>query len=129
MLKGRDRDIYQERSACPLYTAIGVIQGRWKPMIYQRISERPHGFGELKRAMPKITTRVLRQQLRELCADGILTREQLAPAMLGVRYRVTPYGRTLGPLLEALWRWGRAHLDRPETAAGTRIRAPRAVAE
>lgn len=28
---------YDERAACPLYTAIAVIDGRWKPMIYQRL--------------------------------------------------------------------------------------------
>ena len=32
---------YQERAACPVYTAIGVIEGRWKPMIFQRLT--PYG--------------------------------------------------------------------------------------
>ena len=28
---------YVERDRCPLYTAIRVIEGRWKPMIFQRL--------------------------------------------------------------------------------------------
>ena len=29
---------HRERAACPLYTAIGVIEGRWKPMLFQRLA-------------------------------------------------------------------------------------------
>jgi DNA-binding HxlR family transcriptional regulator len=75
-------DSYNERSACPLYTAIGVVSGRWKPMIIQRLARGPHGFGELQRAMPRVTGKVLREQLRQLEADGLVKRRALAPADL-----------------------------------------------
>src|SRR5215510_13804809 len=106
------KTIYQERAACPLYTAIAVIEGRWKPMIFQRLSERPRGFGELRRAMPRVTTKVLREQLRQMIADDLVARVQLRPARLGVRYTVTPYGRSLEPVFNALWQWGTQHLGR-----------------
>jgi DNA-binding HxlR family transcriptional regulator len=115
----------RERSACPLYTAIGVIEGRWKPMLYQRLAARPQGFGELRRSMPGVAAKVLREQLRQMQADGLVSREPLAPARLGVRYSVTAYGRTLGPVFEALWRWGRRHLARPGAAEGTLVVPPR----
>ena len=85
---------HEERAACPLYTAIAVIDGRWKPMIYQRLMAGAHGFAELKRAMPRVTTKVLRQQLRQMMADDLVAREELTPSRLGVRYRLTPYGRS-----------------------------------
>jgi DNA-binding HxlR family transcriptional regulator len=116
-------DSYTERAACPLYTAIGVIDGRWKPMIYQRLLARPHGFGELRRAMPRVTTKVLREQLRQMLADDIIAREELTPRRLGVSYRLTAHGRTLGPVFESLWRWGTRHLSR-RRAGGTAITAP-----
>jgi DNA-binding HxlR family transcriptional regulator len=115
-----------EREACPLYTAIGVIEGRWKPMLFQRLSNRPQGFGELRRAMPGVAAKVLREQLRQMQADGLVTRVQLQPAYKGVRYRVTPYGRTLTPVFTALFQWGTKHLERPDAARGTLIRPPRA---
>jgi len=115
---------YEERAACPLYTAIAVIEGRWKPMIFQRLSERPHGFGELRRAMPSVTTKVLREHLRQMIADDLIVRDALTPARLGVRYRVTPYGRSLGPVFTTLWRWGQRHLSRPASRAGTAVSAP-----
>jgi DNA-binding HxlR family transcriptional regulator len=120
----RSGDSYAERAGCPLYTAIGVIEGRWKPMIYQRLSEHPHGFNELRRAMPRVTTKVLREQLRQMLADGLVAREELSPARLGVRYHVTPYGETLGPVFESLWRWGTTHLARPGSSRGTVVAPP-----
>jgi DNA-binding HxlR family transcriptional regulator len=119
------KDSYDERAACPLYTAIGVIDGRWKPMIYQRLANRPHGFGELRRTMPSVTTKVLREQLRQMVADDLIARRELTPARLGVRYQVTPYGRTLGDVFETLWGWGRTHLSRARASAGTMVMAPR----
>jgi DNA-binding HxlR family transcriptional regulator len=120
------KDSYAERAACPLYTAIAVIEGRWKPMIFQRLSERPLGFGALRRAMPRVTTKVLREQLRQMQADGLVSREELSPARLGVRYRVTPYGASLGPVFETLWKWGVTHLARPQSRLGTVAAAPAA---
>jgi DNA-binding HxlR family transcriptional regulator len=119
-----ETDAYDERAACPLYTAIAVIDGRWKPMIYQRLMTCPHGFGQLKRAMPRVTTKVLRQQLRQMIADDLVSRQDLKPSRLGVRYRLTPYGRSLTSVFEALWRWGTRHLARPGARLGTIASAP-----
>jgi DNA-binding HxlR family transcriptional regulator len=115
---------HDERAACPLYTAIGVIEGRWKPMLFQRLADRPHGFGELRRAMPGVASKVLREQLRQMQADGLVVRRPLSPAHAGVRYQLTPYGRTLRPVFEALWRWGTKHLARDDAARGTLVAAP-----
>ena len=117
-------DIYAERAACPLYTAIAVIDGRWKPMIFQRLSERPLAFGELRRTMPRVTTKVLRAQLREMVADDLIVRDGLASARLGAKYRVTAHGRSLEPVFEALWCWGKRHLARQGASRGTRVAAP-----
>lgn len=102
-----------EREQCPLYTAIHVIEGRWKPMVCRRLGEGgPHGFGELHRAMPGVTAKVLRQHLRQLEADGIVARAVRPNPRRQVRYRLTSYGRTLGPVFETLWAWGVGHLAR-----------------
>ena len=120
---------YQERAGCPVYTAVGVIEGRWKPMIFQRLASRPHGFGELRRAMPSVSIKVLREQLRQMQADGLLVRQSLTPASKGVRYRLTPYGRTLSSVFEVRWYWGTRHLARPGAARGTLVSPPRVPRE
>jgi DNA-binding HxlR family transcriptional regulator len=124
-MKRLPHDSHRERAACPLYTAIGVIDSRWKPMLYQRLRERPHGFGELKRAMPGVSPRVLRAQLRQMAGDDLVERRALAPRSAGVRFTLTPYGQTLGPVFETLWRWGTSHLARPAAEHGTRVVPPR----
>ena len=123
-MKHESPDSYSERSACPLYTAIGVVSGRWKPMIIQRLARDPHGFGELQRAMPRVTAKVLREQLRQLEADGLVKRRALTPARLGVRYTLTLYAKTLDPVFGALVTWGIQHLKKRDTAGGTRIARP-----
>jgi DNA-binding HxlR family transcriptional regulator len=122
------RDSRAERAACPLYTAIGVVEGRWKPMLFQRLAERPHGFNELRRAMPGVAGKVLREQLRQMQNDSLVARRPLSPVHRGVRYELTDYGRTLGPVFDALWKWGSAHLRRPGAAMGTRVKPPRGSA-
>lgn len=121
-------DSSRERAACPLYTAIGVVAGRWKPMLFQRLSSRPHGFAELRRSMPAVSAKVLREQLRQMEADGLVVKRSLTPTRLGVQYNVSRYGRTLGPVFEMLWRWGRRHVDCRGADRGTLVKAPRTSA-
>ena len=103
---------YVERDQCPLYSAIQVIEGRWKPMVFHRLGTSALGFGELRRSMPGVTTKVLRQQLRQLEADGLVSRAAAAKPGLRVQYELTPHGKTLGPIFECLWAWGVMHLSR-----------------
>jgi len=103
---------YDDRDRCPVYTTMRVIGGRWKPMIFRRLSDEDElGFGELRRALPGVTIKVLRQHLRQLEADGILTRQVWQTPVQLVRYRLTSYGKTLGPVFESLWAWGSVHLE------------------
>lgn len=102
---------YVERDRCPLYAAIRVIEGRWKPMIFQRLGGGALGLGELRRSMAGVTTKVLRQQLRQLEANGLVSRA--APAKPGHRvlFALTPHGKTLAPVFEYLSSWGVMHLS------------------
>ncbi|MGH9316743.1 MAG: winged helix-turn-helix transcriptional regulator, partial [Thermoanaerobaculia bacterium] len=55
---------------------------------------------------------LLRQHLRQLEADGIVARATRQTPRLRVKYRLTPHGRTLGPVFDTLWTWGVRHLAR-----------------
>jgi DNA-binding HxlR family transcriptional regulator len=120
--------VQQERTACPLYTAIGVIEGRWKPMLFQRLGRQPSGFGELHRAMPGISRKVLAEQLRQMECDDLVTRRETGDSLGSVEYSLTPYGQSLGPVFRSLWQWGTSHLARSGAGRGTRIRPPRSRA-
>jgi DNA-binding HxlR family transcriptional regulator len=74
--------------------------------------------------MPRVTTKVLRAQLREMVADDLIAREDLVRARPAGKYLVTPYGRSLEPVFETLWRWGTQHLAREGASCGTLVTAP-----
>jgi DNA-binding HxlR family transcriptional regulator len=93
-------------------------------MLFQRLAVRPHGFGELRRAMPGVAPKVLREQLRQMQADDLVSRSAPGPVYEGVRYGLTAYGRTLGPVFDVLWQWGTRHLARPGADDGTIVRPP-----
>ena len=118
-------DVRQERAGCPLYTAIGVIEGRWKPMLFQRLAAGACGFNALHRALPGVSRKVLAEQLRQMECDHLLTRHELGDRLGSVRYELTPYGETLEPVFRALWEWGVRHLGRDGAERGTLVKAPR----
>jgi DNA-binding HxlR family transcriptional regulator len=67
---------------------------------------------ELKKSMPKITQKMLTQQLRELEKDGIIQRmvyQQIPPK---VEYSLTEYGKTLTKVLDMMCSWGEAHIEK-----------------
>lgn len=120
--------VQQERAVCPLYTAIGVIEGRWKPMLYQRLARRASGFGELHRAMPGLSRKVLTEQLRQMECDDLVVRRETGDRLGSVHYELTPHGETLASVFQALWSWGAGHLSRPHAECGTLVRPPESLA-
>lgn len=100
---------------CPVELAVDVIGGKWRPVILAHLKEGVHRYGELHRLIPDISEKMLAQRLRELQADGLIERidHQAKPAH--VEYRLTEEGRTLAPVLQALYDWGVARAKRSET--------------
>jgi DNA-binding HxlR family transcriptional regulator len=100
---------------CPLTAAIAATGGKWKLLIISWLGESPRCFGELRRLMPAaISHKVLTEQLRELAADGIVSREATGAVPAPVTYSLTEHGRSLVPIVAAIRGWGRTHLRRFE---------------
>src|ERR1044072_9661777 len=93
----------QERAGCPLYTAIGVIEGRWKPMLSQRLAEGPAGFGALHRALPGVSRKVLTEQLRQMECDDLLVRREIGDRLGSGRDERAAHGGTPRPGVGGLW--------------------------
>jgi DNA-binding HxlR family transcriptional regulator len=97
---------------CPVEAAIDVIGGKWKPLILWWLNGRTYRFAELRRQIPKITEKMLTQQLRELEADGIVDRRVYPTVPPKVEYSLTEYGRSLKRALNAICDWGAMHIKR-----------------
>lgn len=93
---------------CPVDITLGVIRGKWKPLILWLLSDGGKRFSELEAAIPQIAHKVLSQQLRQLERTGVIHRQsQLASHT--VAYELTEFGQSLGPALVALAEWGKRH--------------------
>jgi DNA-binding HxlR family transcriptional regulator len=85
-----------------------VIGGRWKVVIIHYLLPGKLRFGELRRAMPSCTQRIMTLHLRELERDGLVKRTVYAEVPPRVEYELTAFGRSLEPVLKQLGEWGRA---------------------
>lgn len=71
-------------------------------------------FGELHRSLKGISEKILAQHLRELEKDGVIDRKVYAEVPLKVEYSLTPSGKALKPILNAMHEWGLAHTRRDD---------------
>ena len=110
MSKDKAADAYPY--TCGLDAAVDLIAGKWKALILWELHLRTHRFGELRRALPGISEKMLIQQLRELEADGIVDREVYREVPPKVEYSLTALGASLNEALLPLGDWGEEHMDR-----------------
>ncbi|SHG76796.1 winged helix-turn-helix transcriptional regulator [Streptoalloteichus hindustanus] len=95
---------------CGTDAAMDVIGGKWKVLILWALDQRPFRFGELRRAIPGVTEKVLAAQLRELEDDGIVRREVYDEVPPRVEYSLTETGVLLNQALIPLGMWGQKHV-------------------
>jgi len=96
-----------------------VIGGRWRTVLLSRLKEGVHRYGELRRLVPGISEKMLSQRLRELEADGLIVRRDRERVPPHVEYELTEEGRSLAPVLQALYDWGAARAERTGTDVGS----------
>ena len=82
------------------------IGSKWKLLIIRNLRSRPWRFNELRRDLAGISQKVLTDSLREMEADGIITRTVYPEVPPRVEYVLSPLGETLGPILDAMAKWG-----------------------
>ncbi|HEY0308983.1 MAG TPA: helix-turn-helix domain-containing protein [Acidobacteriaceae bacterium] len=102
----------KEKSGCAVESALAIIGGRWKGVVLYWLSKGTHRFGELRRLLPNCTQRMLTLQLRELEQDGLVKRTVFAEVPPHVEYELTPFGKTLEPILLGLRNWGERYHSR-----------------
>ena len=95
---------------CPTELALELLGGNWKTVILARLKDGPLRYGELRRRIPRLSDKMLTQSLQGLQDRGLISRDAATDAT--ARYRLTPAGRSLRPLLQQLYDWGDAQADR-----------------
>lgn len=88
--------------------AAGLLEGRWTVSILWASYEGAKRFNEFRQAVGEIPPRTLAQRLVDLERAGVLERRVLDGRPPRVEYRLTPAGRRLRQVVEALASWARA---------------------
>lgn len=88
-------------------SALSVIGGKWKLLIAAHLFNETRRYSDLRRLMPRITEKMLIQQLRELERDGLVERAVYPTVPPKVEYSLTEYSRTFCPILQAMYEWGK----------------------
>lgn len=105
---------------CSVEATLSLIDGKWKGVILFRLLAGPIRFNAMRRLIPAITQRMLTNQLRELEADGLVTRTVHEAVPPRVDYALSDLGRSLKPVLVALRAWGeKNHHLFPSVSAAT----------
>ena len=102
----------KELPACPVDTTLMLIGDKWKVLILRDLMPGTKRFGELKKSVGNVSQKVLTSQLRDMEANGLVTRQVYAEVPPRVEYSLTDLGRSLKPILDAMWTWGEEYKER-----------------
>ncbi|WP_214107321.1 winged helix-turn-helix transcriptional regulator [Acrocarpospora catenulata] len=85
---------------CPVAKAAELLDQRWMLLVLRELLAGSQHFNEIRRGVPKMSPTLLSQRLRELVRAGVAERTP------DKRYTLTPAGKELAPIIEALGAWG-----------------------
>ncbi|MGH2561167.1 MAG: winged helix-turn-helix transcriptional regulator [Thermomicrobiales bacterium] len=96
-----------ERSAfCPVYHhAIELIGRRWTGAILRALLSGETRFSEVTATVPGLSDRLLSERLKELEAEGIVTRTVIPDTPVRIAYHLTEKGQALSQVMEAIALW------------------------
>ncbi|XPV68414.1 MAG: winged helix-turn-helix transcriptional regulator [Halarcobacter sp.] len=94
---------------CFFQLATDIIGGKWKGMVLWALKKGVKRNGELRKIIPKISQKMLTQQLRELEDAGIVQRIVYQEIPPKVEYKLTSFGEKLIPILQELHDWGKEY--------------------
>lgn len=95
---------------CSAARALDVIGDRWTLLIVRELLAGPRRYTDLHADLPGVSTDVLASRLKDMERDGLTTRRRLPPPGAAYVYELTPRGRELLPVLQAVGAWGQAEL-------------------
>lgn len=104
---------------CSVEATLDLVGGRHKSLVLWHLRNGTLRFGELGRCIPQATPKMLTQQLRELEADGLVSRTVYPVVPPKTEYALTALGETFLPVLHAMCAWGQAYLDHFESGSST----------
>lgn len=99
----------QEEELRALQDTLYFIGGKWRIPIMNSICNGNKRFREIERSIPRITTRMLSKELKDMEMNKLVKRTVYPDIPVLVEYEPTEYCRTFGTIIQSMIDWGRAH--------------------
>ena len=97
---------------CPVRTTVRLLGGKYKSVIMWGLMDGTKRFSEIQSLVPEATSKMITKQLRELEADGLISRKVYPVVPPKTEYSLTEFGETAIPLIMDMSRWGSIYLER-----------------
>jgi DNA-binding HxlR family transcriptional regulator len=94
---------------CPVEVTMSIIGGKWATPILWYLKNRPLRYSELKKILVTISEKVLIHELKALEKRGLIIRKVYTEVPAKVEYRLSPYGKTVIPIVDLISTWGETH--------------------
>ena len=109
----------RERSfGCPVELCLSAVGSKWAALVLWHLRGGTLRYSEVRRRLDGISHKVLAQRLRELEADGLVSRTVYPVVPPKTEYALTDEGRRLLPALVAMQQWGLAYKEAAEPGGG-----------
>lgn len=93
--------------ACPVETCVSLIGSKWRLLIMRDLLlNGSMRFKELQRSIGGVSQKVLTSNLRDMEEAGLVIRRVYAEVPPRVEYSLTKTGKSLKPIIDAMWTWG-----------------------
>lgn len=113
-------DYDYDAAFCPrFHQAVELVGRRWNGVILRTLLHGANRFGQIRETIPELTDKMLAARLKELEAEGILTRTVVPDTPVRVEYALTDKGRDLQRAIATLDDWADRWVDSPVKGAGT----------
>jgi DNA-binding HxlR family transcriptional regulator len=89
--------------------ALYVLSGKWKLPLIVALMNGPMRFKDIQRSLTDITPKMLSKELRELELNHLVERKVFDTVPVTITYELTPYSKTVLPIIQALGDWGKQH--------------------
>ena len=98
-----------ENNICPVGVFTEKVGGKWKLSIIYHLKDRKLRFGQLAARIEGVSRKILTDHLKQLEADGLITRTAYKETPPRVEYALTKAAQDLSPLFMQLDAWATMH--------------------
>lgn len=106
-----EEKIKKIKTKCTIEEVLDILGGKWAMSIIYVLADGKMRFKEIERTVPNINTRMLVKELKNMEANGILTRKVFATVPATVEYTLTKKGEKLLPIISDLLNWGHEYIN------------------